>query len=389
MPQSEREKIMATITQYTKKDGSKAYQFQTYLGVDELTGKKKFTTRRGFPTKKQAQLALNKLLLDVAKNGFNQVNIITFKQLYELWLPAYKKTVKPSTYASTLHVFKLYILPKFENMKLQKITVAYCQKVLDEWHKDYKGFKGFKMKLSLLLDYGVSLEAIESNPMKKTQTPRKKEAEKPVNFYTKDELLAFLSLTEKECDLMKHTFFHLLAFTGMRKSEALALQWSDIDYKAKELKIGKTIAVDENSNTILQTPKTEKSYRVINLDPKTIDVIKRWQRYQREFYFKLGFKVGSAEQHLFTNLENKLLRPSLVNGWLRNFYARHDDMKKITVHGFRFTHCSLLFEAGASMKEVQGRLGHKDVQTTMNIYAKVTPQMATNTGEKFANFMSL
>ena len=41
------------------------------------------------------------------------------------------------------------------------------------------------------------------------------------------------------------------------------------------------------------------------------------------------------------------------------------------------------------MKEVQGRLGHKDVQTTMNIYAKVTPQMATNTGEKFANFMSL
>nr|MBO0464244.1 tyrosine-type recombinase/integrase [Enterococcus sp. DIV2402] len=63
-------------------------------------------------------------------------------------------------------------------------------------------------------------------------------------------------------------------------------------------------------------------------------------------------------------------------------------MPVITAHGFRHTHCSLLFESGASMKEVQERLGHKDIQTTMNIYAHVSPEKVKDTASKFANYMA-
>lgn len=63
-------------------------------------------------------------------------------------------------------------------------------------------------------------------------------------------------------------------------------------------------------------------------------------------------------------------------------------MKHITPHGFRHTHCSLLFESGASIKEVQVRLGHTDVKTTMDIYAHVSKQQTEETANRFANFMS-
>uniref|UniRef100_UPI00384AB293 tyrosine-type recombinase/integrase n=1 Tax=Enterococcus hirae TaxID=1354 RepID=UPI00384AB293 len=58
------------------------------------------------------------------------------------------------------------------------------------------------------------------------------------------------------------------------------------------------------------------------------------------------------------------------------------------MHGFRHTHASLLFESEASIKDVQERLGHKDVKTTMNIYAQVTPEKIKETGERFAKYVN-
>lgn len=105
----------------------------------------------------------------------------------------------------------------------------------------------------------------------------------------------------------------------------------------------------------------------------------------------MGFNTFDQDQFIFTNKQNELYYPQVVNDWLKWIYEKAEKngvyLKIVTPHGFRFIHCSLLFEAGASIKEVQSRLGHKDVQTTMNIYAQVTPQMIEDTGEKFANYI--
>ncbi|HCU0710950.1 TPA: tyrosine-type recombinase/integrase, partial [Enterococcus faecalis] len=66
---------------------------------------------------------------------------------------------------------------------------------------------------------------------------------------------------------------------------------------------------------------------------------------------------------------------------------KNKELKYITTHGFRHTHCSLLFEAGASIKEVQERLGHSDVHTTLNIYAHVSKQIKAETANKFADYV--
>ena len=68
----------------------------------------------------------------------------------------------------------------------------------------------------------------------------------------------------------------------------------------------------------------------------------------------------------------KYMCVSTPNNKLEAFFKHHSDLHKIHVHGFRHTHASLLFESGATFKEVQVRLGHSDIKTTMDIYTHYT-----------------
>lgn len=123
------------------------------------------------------------------------------------------------------------------------------------------------------------------------------------------------------------------------------------------------------------------------LDRNTILILQQWRLNQKEWYLKTGYNTSKEDQFLFTNKFNELYYPQAPNDWLYNILEKYD-LPKITLHGFRHTHASLLFESGASIKEVQERLGHKDVKTTMNIYAHVSPEKVKETGERFASYVN-
>lgn len=90
---------------------------------------------------------------------------------------------------------------------------------------------------------------------------------------------------------------------------------------------------------------------------------------------------------MFSNIYNVLQDPNKTVQWLSDFLEKHS-LEHITTHGLRHTHCSLLFEAGASIKEVQYRLGHNDVKTTLEIYAHVTRKTKEGTINKFTAFLN-
>ena len=116
---------MATIKKYQDKDGNTRYQFQVYLGVDPLTGKKKNTRRRGFKTKKEAQIVLSRLELDIYNHGLPTKNDNTiFKDIYQLWFTQYKQTVKESTWVTTQRLFRLHILPIFSDYWIEIVKKA-------------------------------------------------------------------------------------------------------------------------------------------------------------------------------------------------------------------------------------------------------------------------
>ena len=386
---------MASFKQYTLNNGSKRWKFQAYLGTHPVKGTPVKTTRSGFKTKKEAQIALAQLQTDFEQNNRELTNQekITFSELYDLWLKQYRLKVKPSTVATSRRFIENYALQYFGKLKLDKITVRYCQEIVNLWHDQYKQYHYFRKVVGQVLQFGVQMELIDSNPMRKTVLPRKKEVEEFPNFYTKEQLEVFFEHLESHTEQVSRTstkiltFFRILAFTGMRKSEVLALQWKDIDIFNQKLTIGKTLAMDEHNQIIIQEPKTISSQRIIALDVRTIKVIEQWRYNQKEWYFKFGYNTSKDTQFLFTNRFNELYYPQAPNDWLYSILEKYD-LPKITLHGFRHTHASLLFESGASIKEVQERLGHKDVKTTMNIYTHVTPEKVRETGERFAKYVN-
>lgn len=376
------------IKKYTKKNGKTAYMVSIYLGKDPITGKERRTTRRGFNSKRDAKLVEAKLQTQANENGPMRNDISTFEELYKLWLDQYKPTVKESTYLNVQTIFRNNILPKFDNKKLKGITLPYCQSVLNNWSKTKVAYDIFKAYTSNVLDYGIKLQVISKNPMKLTSLPKKKikQGEDESLYYSKDELQKFLYLVED--DLMLYTIFRLLAFTGIRKGELYALTWEDIDFENMTLNINKTTYKPQNRPISTTEPKTSTSNRSISIDTQTIQSLKKWRKLQREIWFKLGFNTSSKDQLLFSNeSKNHYLYPEFINNKMKKVCMYHN-FKLIKVHGFRHTHCSLLFESGATIQEVRERLGHSEIETTMKVYAHVTQNQRDQLADKFSKYIN-
>ena len=369
------------------KDGSNRYMFQAYLGTDEMTGKRIRVTRQGFVTRKDAQLELSRLKLEVADGGFQKKNYETFGELYEMWFEnVYRGTVKESTRVKTVQLFNNHILPAFKDLRVEKITVVYCQKMVNEWSGKLTKQKTMTNYVKRILDYAINLGMIKDNPMKKVIQPRISEditEGRKISFYEKEDLEKFLNGVKEHPNPRWFPLFRLLAFTGMRKGEALALQWKDINFVEGSLRINKGLARGEDNTLIIQTPKTRASVRTLSLDPITIGILKEWRVRQATDYIKLGMNTNSPNQYVFTNLKNEFVQHANLTQ-VMNRTIKMYNLPKIVVHNLRNTHCSLLFEAGASIQAVKERLGHSDIQTTMNIYSAVTKGEKEKTADLFA-----
>jgi integrase len=382
---------MATIiSKYKKKDGKTYYKIKAYMGMNPETGKEINVTRQGFASKKDAELAISRLKVEVEDRGYKKASYNTFSEVYELWFDmAYKDTVKESTYVKTLELFKNHILPAFGHLRLEKISVTYCQKKINEWCKKLSKYRVLKNYITKVLDYAITLDLIRDNPMRKIIMPRRKETvdeEKPENFYNKEELQHFLECVKADGITRWHAIFRLLAFSGFRKGEALALEWKDIDFLNGTISISKTLARGKNNTLIIQSPKTKNSMRTISLDEVTMQTLKEWRKEQAKDFLKLGINTMKPTQPVFTTYENEYMQHATLTNRINRIIKNHD-LKVITVHGLRHTHCSLLFEAGVPIQEVKERLGHSDIQTTMNIYTHVTERAKEKSAEKFAAYV--
>lgn len=112
-----------------------------------------------------------------------------------------------------------------------------------------------------------------------------------------------------------------------------------------------------------------------------------WKKKQAEQYLEKDISTNKKAQLVFSNVDNELLDPNQTYKWINHILEKYK-LEHITTHGLRHTHCSLLFEAGATIKEVQFRLGHKDVKTTLDIYAHVTNKAKSETVDKFLNYLN-
>lgn len=361
----------------SSKDNKKYYEVKNeYLGKNVYTGKEKRVSKKGFRTKREAQNYIVK-----AKNEFLNGSVylqnenITFGDVYKLWDEQHKTQVKESSSYINENVIKNRILPVFENLKVSKIKLPFCQNYINEVSEDYAKVYVFKIKaiVNQILDYAVKMEIIPINYMKLTKVPKKIE-DKKKKYYNKKELSEFLKIVKENYPIDVYIIFHILAYTGMRVGELRALTWKDIDFKKKTLTINKNM-MNVGSKSKVSNTKTKTSERIIYLDDTTIKELKEFRKNSNSFNIT-GRLIENISKHFIGRTLKKIL-------------LRFPELSYITPHGFRHTHATLLFEGGSSSKDVQNRLGHKDIATTLNTYTHITEEKSKETTAIFEKIMNL
>lgn len=226
------------IKSYKLANGETRYKFQIYIGVDPSTGKSKGTTRRGFKTLKEAKDAMAKLQVEVIDGEFKNQRLETYRDVYLQWVENYEHTVQDSTFLKTVRIFEKHILPAMGDYRIEKIDIVTCQKFVNIWAKKLKRFRMVKNYAAKVMTYAMKNGYISKNPFSLVEIPIVKKTvnldeEEHENFYTKEQLLELLQCFKNEDNFRNYVFFHLLAFTGMRKGELFALTFKDINFEKK------------------------------------------------------------------------------------------------------------------------------------------------------------
>lgn len=407
---------MATIKKYENTKG-KFFEVRAYLGLDN-NGNELRINKKGFKTKKEA-----KLFVERAQEDYNNKKLLSndrtpFGTVYERWLKAYKNSgVKDSTIRSTIGLYNKHILPVLSNLPLSKITVDKCQELTDMWFKKYKTYKRLVNLMNQIFEYAIKKQIIVSNPVSFVDVPMKRSNESERNVYSMKELKYFLDVLSVVASQKQQMYFTLVSETGLRKSEALALTWEDVNFEDKTLTVNKSVSKDSGNNLVLETPKTKSSYRRIDIaDDTLIRLLKSWKLKQKELLTYYNVNITDESQLLFTTDYNKIHQPSAPNEWLESIYRKHDNLieelqtstpskkafklkdviethslalnpiKRLTIHEFRHTHCTLLFEAGVGPENVRQRLGHSTIKTTLEVYDHYNKTRATQVAISYYDY---
>lgn len=350
-----------SIKEYQLKSGAKRYFFRISLGTNS-NGKRIVTTRRGFKSYAEAEDDFNKLAQTKADDFVKQKQI-KLSDLTDLYLEKYRKTVKQASYYSREKAVHKHILRHFGNQYVDNITVIELQKWADNLAEELVNYRTIIDFLGNIFEYGMRLGYVDENPVKRILVPKKttrKRRDVEHNVYSREELDTFLDRIKKTTTV-RYIYFKLLASTGLRKSEALALTWQDVDLTNNTISVNKTLTGFIGSKSMLQKPKTKNSIRIVPISESLrADLIK----------YKLNRKIASNK--VFCTYKGTYYSINEPARWLSLIYKDNPDLRKITVHGFRHTFATLLIEeTDVKPKTVQMLLGHKNIQMTLDIYTHV------------------
>jgi len=190
--------------------------------------------------------------------------------------------------------------------------------------------------------------------------------------WSEDELLAFLA---GQADMLHGALWHVLAYTGMRRGEAVGLQRGDVDLDAATITVRRTrVPVKAEGRGgpgrfITSSAKT-KRIRTIDLDGATVEVLRSalWGSVSPADLDA----AASAARWVFCDAAGEPLNPNDVS-YRFGLAVKASGQRAIPLHGLRHTHATILLSAGVPVHIVSARLGHSNPSTTLNYYAHCLP----------------
>lgn len=376
---------MANITPRRDKNGNiTSYTIRVYHGYDS-SGKrlKPFTTsykpEKGM-TAKQADKAAARFADEFESEclHFGEANSsMRLSDFVPRYLEIAKQTLSPATYEFYKLKIDSLINPALGHLKLKDINPSHIQKFINqlaaapkEKRSGQPNEQGETLSPSTVRRYltvlqsifkqAVKLGLISDSPAKVERLTLPKAQAPKIEIFTKQEAAEMLACLEQE-DLQFQTIIQLAIFTGARRGELVALKFSDIDFEQHKITIERA-AYKIKGQPLATKPPKDYETRTVTINESCVELLKMLKAEKIENAQRLGSQwIGG--NWVFTQWNGEMMNPMTPTKQFSKFLARNG-LKHRKFHSLRHTSATLLLYAGVNIKQVQGRLGHGDIETT-------------------------
>lgn len=354
---------------------------------DPFTQEYKLKSKAGFKSKKEAQLAAKdeeRRLYEGFETAPTQL-----KTFLELWLNEYKKgTIRKNTYLIHKRNIENHILPYFKNIMLTGLKPIMYQKFLN--HLSEQGYSKRTIEIihgTMYSSYekAITLKKVEGNPCEGV-TIRGTEKKEEIKYIESDKINNFYQ-EAYTYGYIYWLFFKVLIETGLRKGEAAALQWTDIDLKTRTVSINKTLDFQaKDKEELFGDTKTYNSKRTITISQSLTNDLHFHLKQQNQNKLSLNeLYFHDLNLVLCRKDGNFMPKSTLFNAFSRILKRMNHPL--IPIHSLRHTHAVLQMESGADMKYIQERLGHGSMQITADVYSHISKNIELVRDEKFEQHM--
>jgi len=366
-----------------------SYTIVLNLGTDPQTGKRKqqWVTVRG--TKKDAERRLSALLNQLDSGTLVKPDKITVGEYLQQWLTDYAElNCSPKTIESYRQLINAHLIPELGNIKLIELEARHLQVMFAKKKENGLSTRTVRYLYNLIsqvLSYAIKQGVLNRNVAQNTQPPRIEHKE--LNTIRPDQINDFLEAAK---NTPYYALFYLLLHTGLRRGEALALKWKNIDMGLASLGVQAYLSVTQSlgkvdGKTYLKEPKTGSGKRRVALPPSLTLVLHQHKTEQQELFALLGNTLAH-EDYVFCHHDHSPLDPSTVSHAFAHVLHKAG-LPPMPLHGLRHSHATLLLQAGTHPRVVMERLGHSSIRVTLDTYSHVVGGLQESAAQKFDDFI--
>lgn len=378
---------------HVRKRGNKWY-YSFDLGT--IDGKRQRVDRVGGKTKKECENSLRKALNEY-ETGYIEPSKMSLSDYLTDWLEGYvKESWKTSTYNRYKCLVRNSILPSIGLIKLKNLKPFQIENMLSVEKK--KGVSSTTVQhvytvLNTALNRAVKLRILAMNPCDYVDRPKRTKF--VANVLSVEEFYSLIDLLDIKLyrDYVFSIALHIVLELGLRRGELSGLEWSNIDFEDNTISITNNL-VYTDGKTLLSTPKTEESKRILYISDNLKKLLKQYKQVQNKNRLSYGPRfqtnVYNDQEYDFVMIwENgKRLHPLYYTQKFSKLLKASSIDKKVRFHDLRHSNATLLLSQGVDFKTIQARLGHADISTTLNIYSHVSLEMQKNAVDKLSSIFN-
>lgn len=369
------------------KRGKNSWTIVLNTGKDPSTGKYKQQWISVKGTKKEADRRLADILHQIDTGAFVKPGRLTLADFLHRWLKDYAFTnLAPRTAEGYDTIIRCHIVPAIGSIPLTQLRPQQIQSYYSAMLSTGRcgrntplsstTVRQHHMVLHRALHFATKWGLLSRNPADAIEPPRSHRTD--MHIMNEDNIQTFLGAAKKT---PYYTLFYLALFTGMRRSELLALRWSDVDLPLGQLSVNRSLHRLRDGSPVFAMPKTAKGRRTIALPPSASLTLKQ-HRENQERIRDMSAAPFQDSDLVFSHIDGGPLLPDTVSqAWRR--LTRRAGLNGIRLHDARHSHASLMLKQGVHPKIVQERLGHAGIQVTLDIYSHVVPGLQEAAAARF------